>query len=165
MHLIILAVLVMYKNPFQDVGMHNFVFAALVLFSDYLFLTTANNPGFNLPLTVSYVAESQSVPHIEQDDAAIPIVEAPSSSTEDPDFCKICKLKRPLRAKHCKICKKCVAKFDHHCFWIGGCVGELNHRKFWLFLLIQSIVLLLVLDYVCLQRDLANERPWKLSLF
>ena len=31
------------------------------------------------------------------------------------NFCKICNIWRPARARHCKYCDNCVDIFDHHC--------------------------------------------------
>jgi hypothetical protein len=30
-------------------------------------------------------------------------------------FCKLCNIWRPARARHCKYCDNCVDVFDHHC--------------------------------------------------
>lgn len=54
------------------------------------------------------------------------------------DYCSICHVHRPLRAKHCKDCAKCVLKFDHHCHWLGTCVGYMNHRRFWWYVFLET---------------------------
>ena len=56
-------------------------------------------------------------------------------------MCVTCKLVRPLGAKHCSVLNKCVARFDHFCPWVGNTVGKLNHREFALFLLLESLAL------------------------
>ncbi|KAL3309864.1 zinc finger, DHHC-type containing 12 [Cichlidogyrus casuarinus] len=56
-------------------------------------------------------------------------------------YCKVCNLYKPLRAKHCDECKHCVVKFDHHCPWMNNCIGERNHRYFFVFLFLQCIVI------------------------
>ena len=56
-------------------------------------------------------------------------------------YCRICRLSRPLRAKHCYTCGRCVRRFDHHCPWLGNCVGERNHRFFWMFLTVETALL------------------------
>lgn len=56
-------------------------------------------------------------------------------------YCRVCRIVRPMRAKHCYTCGQCVRKFDHHCPWLGTCVGERNHRFFWAFLLMETAVL------------------------
>ena len=57
-------------------------------------------------------------------------------------YCRICRLSRPLRAKHCYTCGRCVRRFDHHCPWLGNCVGERNHRFFWMFLTVETALLI-----------------------
>ncbi|CAD8080671.1 unnamed protein product [Paramecium primaurelia] len=132
MHLICWTILIVYKqnafmqNPF---GPLQISFVILVLYSNYLFVTVGNNPGYIISTN--------------EEDVELQIVE----QEQNKRYCKICKFNIPNRAKHCKVCKRCVAKYDHHCFWVGGCVGELNQRSFWLFLLVQSIVLILLLWY------------------
>eukprot|EP00250_Pteridium_aquilinum_P014092 c21774_g1_i1 orf=85-1017(+) len=58
-----------------------------------------------------------------------------NGSNSSDEFCSICRVHKPLRAKHCHDCNKCVLKFDHHCHWLGTCVGYMNHRRFWWFVL------------------------------
>lgn len=31
------------------------------------------------------------------------------------EFCQVCLLQRPARARHCRFCNQCVQIFDHHC--------------------------------------------------
>lgn len=42
-----------------------------------------------------------------------------TQSREDPmelrEFCQVCALQRPPRARHCRFCNQCVLIFDHHC--------------------------------------------------
>jgi hypothetical protein len=57
-------------------------------------------------------------------------------------MCVTCKLVRPLGAKHCSVLNKCVSRFDHFCPWVGNTVGKLNHRDFALFLLLESLALI-----------------------
>jgi len=64
-----------------------------------------------------------------------------SSPGLDGSYCRVCRIVRPLRAKHCYLCGHCVRKFDHHCPWLGACVGERNHRFFWGFLLTETALL------------------------
>ncbi|KAK5577604.1 hypothetical protein RB653_002547 [Dictyostelium firmibasis] len=63
-------------------------------------------------------------------------------------FCKKCLVDIPLRTKHCVKCNRCVLKYDHHCVFIGGCVGLNNHKSFLLFLLAESLLLLLGLRII-----------------
>ncbi|EAL69465.1 hypothetical protein DDB_G0276017 [Dictyostelium discoideum AX4] len=63
-------------------------------------------------------------------------------------FCKKCLVDIPLRTKHCVKCNRCVLKYDHHCVFIGGCVGLNNHKNFLLFLLAESLLLLLGLRII-----------------
>lgn len=32
------------------------------------------------------------------------------------EYCDLCKVLKPYRARHCGKCELCIAKFDHHCF-------------------------------------------------
>jgi palmitoyltransferase len=57
-------------------------------------------------------------------------------------LCVTCKLVRPLGAKHCSVLNKCVSRFDHFCPWVGNTVGKLNHRDFALFLVLESLALI-----------------------
>jgi len=57
-------------------------------------------------------------------------------------LCVTCKLVRPLGAKHCTVLNRCVARFDHFCPWVGNTIGKHNHRDFLLFLLLQSVALI-----------------------
>ncbi|KAN0015553.1 hypothetical protein ACTFIU_008289 [Dictyostelium citrinum] len=63
-------------------------------------------------------------------------------------FCKKCLVDIPLRTKHCVKCNRCVLKYDHHCVFIGGCVGLNNHKNFLLFLLAETLLLLLGLRII-----------------
>lgn len=69
------------------------------------------------------------------------------------NYCKQCKIYKPLRAHHCSVCKVCVLKMDHHCPWINNCVGQNNHRYFILFIShlfltsIFNLILILPLKY------------------
>ena len=72
---------------------------------------------------------------------ALPLAESDSSNSDPQSsdkYCRVCRVVRPLRAKHCYTCGHCVRKFDHHCPWLGNCVGERNHRFFWLFLTVET---------------------------
>lgn len=77
-------------------------------------------------------------------------------------WCKFCKVLQPLRSKHCLDCRMCCAKYDHHCFWLGTCVGERNHGKFWLYLLFQSleIILALIVAQSAFRRNDPFDRTW-----
>lgn len=77
-------------------------------------------------------------------------------------WCKFCRVLQPLRSKHCLDCRMCCAKYDHHCFWLGTCVGERNHGKFWLYLLCQSIeiVLALIVAQTAFVRNDKFDRSW-----
>lgn len=60
-------------------------------------------------------------------------------------LCVTCKLVRPLGAKHCGVLNKCVSRFDHFCPWVGNTVGKRNHRDFALFLMCESVALVVSL--------------------
>lgn len=62
-------------------------------------------------------------------------------STEN-DFCSICSVYYPLRARHCLKCDKCVVGYDHHCNFLSICIGEKNKIYFLFFLFITSCFLL-----------------------
>lgn len=87
------------------------------------------------------VRESQSGgEHIE---LTLPTESDPSDDLRPSKrYCRICRLSRPLRAKHCYTCGRCVRRFDHHCPWLGNCVGERNHRFFWMFLTVETALLI-----------------------
>ncbi|KAK1392723.1 S-acyltransferase [Heracleum sosnowskyi] len=57
-------------------------------------------------------------------------------------LCPTCKIVRPLRAKHCSTCDRCVEQFDHHCPWVSNCVGKRNKRDFILFLVLESVAMM-----------------------
>eukprot|EP00043_Microstomoeca_roanoka_P005959 m.59125 g.59125 ORF g.59125 m.59125 type:complete len:380 (-) comp13206_c0_seq3:1892-3031(-) len=62
------------------------------------------------------------------------------SFAPEQQFCRVCQMYQPMRAKHCYDCRRCVRKFDHHCPFIGQCIGERNHKLFWAFLLVHFLV-------------------------
>eukprot|EP00771_Trimastix_marina_P000662 gnl/Trimastix_PCT/1684.p1 GENE.gnl/Trimastix_PCT/1684~~gnl/Trimastix_PCT/1684.p1 ORF type:complete len:303 (+),score=16.27 gnl/Trimastix_PCT/1684:78-911(+) len=45
-------------------------------------------------------------------------------------YCRVCKIYRPLHAKHCYDCDNCVLFFDHHCGVVNNCIGARNHGLF-----------------------------------
>lgn len=69
------------------------------------------------------------------------------------NYCSICRIVKPPRARHCRICGMCVLAVDHHCPWLGVCVGVRNYIYFFLFVftcgigcafnVIASVILLL----------------------
>ena len=60
-------------------------------------------------------------------------------------LCVSCKIVRPLGAKHCGVLNKCVSRFDHYCPWVGNAIGKGNIRDFVVFLLLESIALVVSL--------------------
>lgn len=95
------------------------------------------------------------------------------------NFCKICNIWRPSRARHCKYCDNCVDIFDHHCpvsmficviipkatplrslistyscmQWTGTCIGMRNYPQFFAFVssvLMSSLFILACAVYLLL---------------
>lgn len=89
-----------------------------------------------------------------------PLADGDSSSLGSEDVseqdreCKICRLIKPIRAKHCHECGRCVRTHDHHCPWIANCVGEYNRMLFFWFVVLQATEALLVLrqGFTCVTR-------------
>lgn len=65
-----------------------------------------------------------------------------STKSVHNDFCSICSIEFPLRARHCLECDKCVVGYDHHCNFLSICIGEKNKIYFIFFLFITSCFLL-----------------------
>jgi len=55
------------------------------------------------------------------------------------NYCSICRIVKPPRARHCRICGHCVLGVDHHCPWIGICIGVRNYALFFLFVVSVAI--------------------------
>jgi hypothetical protein len=62
-----------------------------------------------------------------------------------PAFCVLCLRSRPPQARHCHDCGVCVQRFDHHCPFVANDVAANNHRVFNLFLIFQTITIVLFL--------------------
>mmetsp|Transcript_16074 Transcript_16074/g.22186 ORF Transcript_16074/g.22186 Transcript_16074/m.22186 type:complete len:613 (-) Transcript_16074:190-2028(-) len=60
-------------------------------------------------------------------------------------LCMQCRRVRPPRSKYCRVSQRCVSRFDHYCPWIGNAVGENNHRDFVLFLVLETVAMLVAL--------------------
>ncbi|KAH7423024.1 hypothetical protein KP509_12G036300 [Ceratopteris richardii] len=115
------------QNPWYVV-----LYFGLLILTLILYLRVAgSNPG--------YVMEEQKVGLQSRVHATISALESGNDArtvkcdSSCDKLCSICKVHKPLRAKHCHDCNKCVLKFDHHCHWLGTCVGYMNHRRFWWF--------------------------------
>ena len=122
------------------------------IISYILLIITKYNPGIiteSLPsLNVDSSIELQPK-HTTQSESS-PLSEKPITNSLGITFpvktCTKCNISHlPLRSHHSSRCGYCIATFDHHCGMIGACIGESNHLKFLLFLLTQSINLLLSL--------------------
>ena len=68
---------------------------------------------------------------------------------DEKRICRICQINQPFRMKHCHECEKCVATFDHHCPWMNTCIGEKNRPFFMVYLILQTLQVLLGGAYVC----------------
>ena len=67
------------------------------------------------------------------------------------NFCSICHIFRPNRAKHCRHCDVCIDVFDHHCPWTGTCIGIRNYKYFLAFVftvLLHTIYCLVSIVYL-----------------
>ena len=60
-------------------------------------------------------------------------------------LCPDCHVIRTARSRHCSVCHKCVERFDHHCPWINNCIGIKNHSVFLVYVISQTLLLLLTL--------------------
>jgi len=58
-------------------------------------------------------------------------------------LCVTCKLVKPFGTKHCSMRDKCVARYDHYCPWMGNTIGKRNHRDFVVFLILESLAMLI----------------------
>eukprot|EP00041_Stephanoeca_diplocostata_P020420 m.456700 g.456700 ORF g.456700 m.456700 type:complete len:435 (+) comp21575_c0_seq1:257-1561(+) len=114
-------------------------FSSLCIGVSAFYLANTSNPGFVCPEEqFSIKPQGLTAKQIE----------------EHFEWCKICLLARPVRAKHCFVCKRCVRKFDHHCPYIGRCIGERNHGYFLIATLVNGALALfsVVLLYPLLPR-------------
>ena len=80
-------------------------------------------------------------------------------------LCPDCKTIRTSRSRHCMICKHCVERFDHHCPWINNCVGVRNHNYFLMYVLFETLLLVITFSYggIALNgliRDGGLEKVW-----
>ncbi|CAG9312465.1 unnamed protein product [Blepharisma stoltei] len=126
-HALAFTVLFYYPSDFtSNMSYPFFTFILLKLAASIQYFTCGINPGYLKDYDTSHYQQIE-------DDWQPP-----------PQFtCNTCKIIIPYRSKHCKDCDLCVASFDHHCYWIGSCVGELNHFRFCLYLLSESLSLIL----------------------
>lgn len=89
----------------------------------FYFTTMVSDPGY-IPKSGSRSAQKKVIDELLAD-----------RNFDEPHFCVLCMIRRPLRSKHCKRCNRCVAKEDHHCPWVDNCIGNNNHRHFVLYIL------------------------------
>ena len=82
-----------------------------------LFATALRDPGF-LPPATDKVSDEEN-----KENCAL----------YRAQYCSICRIVKPPRARHCRICGQCCLQVDHHCPWTGICVGERNYAPFFLF--------------------------------
>ena len=78
-------------------------------------------------------------------------------------LCPECQIIRTGRSRHCIICKKCVERYDHHCPWINNCVGIQNHNTFLVYLIAQSIQLIVMfveLLFVWIKGAFMEDQTW-----
>ena len=68
-----------------------------------LFCTALADPGI-LPRQHFHKADHERIEDIRRDATIL-----------KSNFCRICNIWRPYRARHCKYCDNCVDIFDHHC--------------------------------------------------
>ncbi|XP_056416203.1 palmitoyltransferase ZDHHC23 [Hyla sarda] len=84
-------------------------------------------------------------------------IQEENGNLTEKNWCKICKVPKPLRSGHCRICESCVRRMDHHCVWIDNCIGARNHKFFILllvFFLFTSIYgIIMTLRAVCRGRS------------
>eukprot|EP00020_Sapocribrum_chincoteaguense_P011879 CAMPEP_0170732416 /NCGR_PEP_ID=MMETSP0437-20130122/1544_1 /TAXON_ID=0 /ORGANISM="Sexangularia sp." /LENGTH=444 /DNA_ID=CAMNT_0011070659 /DNA_START=228 /DNA_END=1558 /DNA_ORIENTATION=- len=64
-------------------------------------------------------------------------------------YCVPCASFKLPRSHHCSTCRRCVAGYDHHCIITGHCIGRNNIRQFALYLLAQTVALLVVAVQLC----------------
>jgi hypothetical protein len=80
------------------------------------------------------------------------------------EFCQVCLIQRPMRARHCKFCNQCVQVFDHHCPWLGTCIGVRNYSAFISFvtsLFVSCLLLLATSSFVLIRWLVVTTGPCK----
>ncbi|CAI5716062.1 unnamed protein product [Peronospora destructor] len=81
-------------------------------------------------------------------------------NSADLHFCNKCHVFQPLRTKHCKDCARCTRQYDHHCDCVGTCVGKNNRRLFVLYLFLQileGVVMIQVTSSAFSEEDDIND--------
>lgn len=117
------------SSLFDDDACQAFAAALTTLYALCLVLglcTAATEPGIISRMPNSVVVKPPSPKAGTRDDLL---------GARDPQYCEVCNIYQPPRARHCKKCDNCVNVYDHHCFWLGTCIGARNYSYFMLYLL------------------------------
>ncbi|KAL7686733.1 putative cyclase-associated protein CAP/septum formation inhibitor MinC [Plasmopara halstedii] len=118
------------------------------------------------PVHATIPTEGSKSPHVvteDRDDTELLGDEQENEHTRnsvDLHFCNECHVFQPLRTKHCKDCARCTRQYDHHCDCVGTCVGENNRRIFLLYLFLQiveAIVMIQVTSQAFTEENNVND--------
>jgi palmitoyltransferase ZDHHC9/14/18 len=84
----------------------------------YLLVVAVGLCSLNIVLAVSVAVSDPGIqPRLlfrKDKSASINLIRKDAAALQT-QFCKICNIWRPSRARHCKYCDNCVDVFDHHC--------------------------------------------------